>query len=98
MPNEAEPTDCVIAYRRRPWQWVVTGTNPASPATGYDAGRRGWKQHAVRAGNEERVADIAARAAACGLVPKHGWDLDLFSHSFDKCRFCLKEVSRGEKA
>lgn len=26
-------------------QWVTTAPNPRSPATGFDAGQRGWKPH-----------------------------------------------------
>ena len=41
------------------WLWLTTAPNPRSPATGHNAGQRGWKLHAVRAG--DALAMCAAR-------------------------------------
>jgi len=68
-------------------QWLTTEPNPRSPATGFDAGQRGWKRHAVEATDETTFAAIRFKAAACGLQPAHGWGSDLFIE--DKCARCL---------
>ena len=70
-------------------QWLTTAPNPRSPATGYDAGQRGWKLHAVTAEDHETTVGIKRRAAACGLRPRHGWGLDMFIE--DKCERCRRK-------
>lgn len=70
--------------------WLTTAPNPRSPATGSDAGQRGWKLHAVNADD-----DIGPRAAACGLKPRHGWSLDMFIK--DKCCKCSAARLKGER-
>jgi len=72
------------------WQWLTTAPNPRSPRTGYDAGQRGWRLHAVDAIDTEKFAEIRDRKSACGVTPAHGWSLDLFIE--DKCERCLKKV------
>lgn len=57
----------------KPWQWLTTEPNPLTPATGPDAGQRGWRLHAVRADDSESFKAIRRRRAACGLLPRHGW-------------------------
>lgn len=74
----------------KPWQWVTTAPNPRSPATGFDAGQRGWRLHAVRALDSETFKQIRYRVAACGLLPNHGWDIDSFIER--KCARCCKKV------
>ena len=77
--------------------WLTTAPNPRSPATGFDAGRRGWKQHAVEAPSEASFKDVRLIPAACGLLPAHGWDLDLHSEQMDKCIRCLmRQESKKE--
>jgi len=68
--------------------WLTTQPNPRSPATGFDAGQRGWRLHAVEAPANGKVADIRETAAFCGLVPAHGWGLDLFIER--RCSRCEK--------
>ena len=70
------------------FQWLTTAPNPRSPATGFDAGQRGWKLHRVAARETEQFASLRGRRAACGLVPRHGWSLDLFIE--DKCDRCAR--------
>jgi hypothetical protein len=70
---------------------LTTQPNPQTPATGHDAGQRGWRLHAVKPGAGRY------RAAACGLRPRHGWSLDLFID--DRCKrgeaALLKIISNG---
>jgi hypothetical protein len=71
-------------------QWLTTAPNPRSPATGFDAGQRGWRLHAVNADNDDTFLGIGPRAAACGLRPAYGWGLDLFIEA--KCATCLRKL------
>ena len=64
------------------YEWLTTQPNPRSPATGYDAGQRGWKLHLVDVEGEHTPS------AVCGLRPRHGWGLDMFIN--DKCERCVK--------
>ncbi len=75
----------------KPWQWMTTSPNPRDPGSGYDAGQRGWRLHAIRALDSETVQDVRSRVAACGLYPSHGWNLDLFIER--KCERCCKKLS-----
>lgn len=70
------------------FQWLTTAPNPRSSATGVDAGQRGWKLHCVMATETETFASLRWRRAACGLMPNHGWSLDLFIQ--DKCDRCSR--------
>jgi len=72
-------------------QWLTTGVNPSVRATGSDAGTRGWRLHAVEAGSDESIAAVRVRPAVCGLVPAHGWGLDLFVDR--KCARCARALS-----
>lgn len=72
-----------------PLQWLTTNPNPRSPATGHDAGQRGWKLHAVEADDRE-IMPLKGRRAACGLIPPHGWGLDLFIE--DRCKRCAAKT------
>lgn len=77
-------------------QWLTTEPNPRSPATGNDAGQRGWRLHAVRTSSDSFAA-IRKESAVCGLKPAHGWGLDLFIE--DKCKRCRAALSNtGETA
>ena len=73
-------------------QWVTTEPNPHSLATGFDAGQRGWKLHAVEAEPTATFNSIRNKAALCGLRPKHGWGLDMFI--MDECKRCAKKMNR----
>lgn len=74
-------------------QWLTTAPNPRSPATGFDAGQRGWARHAVKAEDKETFAEVGSRPAACGLRPVHGWGMDLFVTR--KCKHCIR--ARGNR-
>lgn len=59
--------------------WATTAPNPRHPGTGYDAGQRGWRLHLVEGGKTDWVMGNRYKAPAlCGLIPSHGWGLDLF--------------------
>lgn len=75
-------------------QWLTTEPNSRSPATGHDAGQRSWRLHAVIADGRTQFASIRGRAALCGLVPRHGWGLDLFVS--DRCARCCAKLNEGE--
>jgi hypothetical protein len=79
---------------RKPIQWLTTAPNPRSPATGYDAGQRGWRVHAVRAYRTQTFDAIKFYPALCGLEPAHGWGVDLYIDR--KCARCVAAlVKRG---
>lgn len=75
-------------------KWLTTAPNPRSSATGHDAGQRGWKLHAIMT-DSQTFKDIRFKASACGLIPTHGWGLDLFIE--DKCARCLKALAEATK-
>lgn len=86
---EAErPLGCAqpVPESLKPIQWITTRPSPYSPTTGYDAGQKGWKLHAVRADPEETFNECRWRRAACGLLPRWGWGLDAFID--DRCSKC----------
>jgi hypothetical protein len=81
---------------------LTTAPNPRHPGTGWDAGQRGWRLHAVEwteADNEYHARTGFTRSrkpALCGCVPAHGWGLDLFIE--DECQRCDKVIERREIA
>lgn len=77
-----------------PRQWLTTAPNPAHPGTGYDAGQRGWKLHAINAPEKATFGDVRFLRAACGLRGRYGWGLDIFIE--DKCTRCMRAL--GERA
>ena len=72
--------------------WLTTAPNPQSPATGHDAGQRGWRLHAVEALPDSKFDEVRHKAALCGLIPRHGWGLDMFIE--DRCRRCQEAVKK----
>ena len=75
------------------WQWVTTAPNPRSLATGLDDGQRGWRLHAVRATDDPNFSQLCEQSALCGLIPRHGWDLNMFVT--DRCKRCAAKMRRG---
>ena len=76
------------------WQWLTTAPNPHSSATGFDAGQTGWRTHAVLV-SLKGTRNLYRRArAACGLLPAHGWAMDLFIER--KCASCLRALGMSE--
>lgn len=73
-------------------QWLTTSPNPRSRATGFDAGQRGWRLHAIET-ESDSFEKIRFTRAACGLLPAHGWSLDMFIEA--RCAKCEKAVSNG---
>lgn len=74
-------------------QWLTTAPNPRAPATGFDAGQRGWRLHAVAAAPSEAFAALKGRRALCGVLPRHGWSLDLFVET--RCARCAAKAGSG---
>lgn len=74
------------------FQWLTTSPNPRSPATGVDAGQRGWRLHAVQAETTDTFMSIGRAVAACGLRPRHGWSLDMFIT--DRCKRCERALAK----
>lgn len=77
-------------------EWLTTATNPRRQATGYDAGRTGWKLHAVRLDDKvDRFQDIPkGTETLCGIWPNWGFDLDLFIE--DRCKRCERILSKNK--
>ena len=78
-------------------QWLTTNPNPYSPAHTCEAddGRVGWKLHAVQTTAQNKFSELRGKKAACGLVPKHGWGLDMFIDDNAKCSRCLMALGIG---
>ena len=47
------------------FKWMVTAPNPRHPGTGYDAGQRGWKLHAIALKRGENYDGWKRRTALC---------------------------------
>lgn len=77
------------------YSWLTTQPNPRSPATGHDAGQRGWKLHAIAESGGSTFAEVRNRRAKCGLLPRHGWGLDLFIE--DRCARCEQAIAATER-
>jgi hypothetical protein len=75
--------------------WLTTAPNPRSSAMGYDAGQRGWKLHAVET-TSKSFKEIRFVSATCGLLPSHGWSLDLFIE--DKCSRCAAALAKHKES
>ena len=75
-------------------QWLTTAPNPRSRATGFDAGQRGWRIHAVLATDVATLEEIRNVPALCGLRPRHGWGMDLSIEA--RCRRCERNIRSGE--
>jgi len=71
-------------------QWMTTEQNPHVPQYGADQGQRGWRIHAVTAAKTETFESVRDRRAACGLLPAHGWGMDLFVDR--PCARCLVKL------
>lgn len=74
-----------------PIYWLTTEPNPRSPATGHDAGQRGWRLHAIDSPTDSFKA-IRWERALCGLQAAHGWGLDMFIE--EKCQRCLNKFNQ----
>ena len=74
--------------------WLITAPNPRSPATGFDAGQRGWRLHAVEGPEGAKFSDVRHTEALCGLYPRHGWSLDLFIDQ--RCKRCERRATEGK--
>lgn len=72
--------------------WLTTAPNPRSRATGYDAGQRGWRLHAVEAPDNFRFSELNVNvpSAVCGVRPSHGWGLDMFIDR--RCTRCERKL------
>ena len=77
--------------------WFTTAPSPSSPKTGFDAGQRGWKLHAVLMPNDGKFKMASRRVrlgskSLCGLRPAHGWGFDLFID--EPCQRCLSAIKK----
>ncbi len=76
-------------------EWLTTAPNPARPAYGPDSGQRGWRLHYVNAGSATKKHPVTGETidvtrSLCGLVPQHGWGLDMFIE--EPCKRCQKAL------
>lgn len=74
--------------------YTVTGANPRSPATGWDAGQRGWRLHAIEVKDGEAQSAYHKRPSLCGLSPSHGWGFDMFIDTH--CTRCMTAIAKRE--
>lgn len=70
--------------------WLTTAPNPISPSTGYDAGQKGWRLHAVNTEATKFSELRYGKRALCGVLPAHGWSMDMFIE--DKCKRCVEKL------
>ena len=77
------------------YQWLTTAPSPYRKvhALNVDAGRVGWKLHAVKASPDQSFDEIKYEPALCGMRPAHGYDLDMFI--VDRCKRCEAAISRA---
>ena len=73
-------------------QWLTTAPNPRVRGYGADDGQRGWRVHAVIAPSTATFQDLRNIPALCGLLPRHGWGMDLFVE--EKCKRCVDAAAR----
>lgn len=73
-------------------EWLTTSPNPRVISHTNDAGQRGWKTHAVNMGEKTNLSEVKYRTALCGIIPRHGWGMDLFIE--DKCTRCIKALAK----
>jgi hypothetical protein len=76
--------------------WCTTSPHPRSRSTGYDAGQRGWRLHAVLAVDGEDYQQYKRRPALCGTAARHGWGLDMFID--EECTRCQNAMTKREKS
>ena len=96
MPALMSVTEAATVGVRLRFEWLTTAPNPRLPATGRDAGQRGWKLHAVNTtglSDGLNCEDLGRISAACGVKPAHGWGVDLFIK--DQCDRCVRALSRS---
>ncbi len=75
------------------FQWLTTEQNPNVKQYGVDQGQRGWRTHAVEATATQTLESVRYVKAACGLLPRHGWGMDLFVDR--PCARCLVKVGEA---
>ncbi len=79
-------------------EWFTTNPNPRSTDQSADSGQKGWRQHAVDIeSGKTTLGEIRLATAACGIVPEHGWGLDLFigNVGYDqKCKRCVRALAK----
>lgn len=76
--------------------WFTTSPNPRSAHTGYDAGQRGWRRHAVLLEEGTTSSELRLMSSLCGLWARHGWGVDLFIE--DECFHCQRAMTKREAA
>lgn len=70
-------------------QWLTTYPSGRAHTHGADDGQTGWRTHAVEVSDDAKLPLKGVRAL-CGLLPRHGWGLDLFIER--KCVYCAKKA------
>lgn len=80
----------------RHFGWFTTAPNPRSPDTGWDAGQRGWRLHAVPMDDsvDDPYKSIDITSALCGMWARHGWGVDLLIDT--ECARCQAAMTKRE--
>lgn len=71
---------------RFPFAGFVTHPSGRAHTHGADDGRVGWRVHLVGVGGVTTLAELDARPALCGLIPRIGWGGDAFVDTY--CERC----------
>ena len=74
-------------------QWLTTYPSGRAHTHGADDGQTGWRTHAVVASDDMKLPLKNVRAI-CGLMPRHGWGMDLFIER--KCARCACITCQGD--
>jgi hypothetical protein len=69
--------------------WLVT-SSPKLAHSGSPNAVSGWKLHAVAGDDTTTLSSLRSTAAACGLVPRHGWSMDLFIDGSEAGHYCKR--------
>lgn len=72
--------------------WLTTAPNPRVRPYGPDQGQRGWQLHAIEAEKDATMSGVKYKRSLCGLLPRHGWGLDLIIE--DECERCVRALEK----
>ncbi len=72
-------------------EWLTTIPNPKMVGR-QDQGMCGWKLHAIEVTEAGQATAFRHAQALCGLLPRHGWGVDLFID--EPCIRCVKRAMK----
>jgi hypothetical protein len=85
-----EGIGCEFGAEILPIQWLATAASGKAHTHSADDGVTGWRLHAIAATENTTLLELARKAAVCGMRPRTGWGLDLFTEQ--RCTRCEKKL------